>query len=289
MSTKPSLDELRQQVDTIDDKIHDLIMERTRVVENVRAIKKADRVKIRPAREDQIICRLIKRHKGFFPKWELVRIWREIIVATLRFEGPFSTIIYTGDDDADGYWDLARDQYGSFTPLTTSGSFHQVIEAVRNQEATVGILPVPRPGDENPWWRHLVTESADAPRVIARLPFFGQGNARAGGIEALVVCPVGREPTGRDRSYLAFETAAETSPGRLRDVVSAEGFEILFQDKWTDPHLPGLTLHLMEVDGFITVGDPRLRCCQDTLGTSENRVFPLGNYALPLSTDELEN
>ncbi|MBL4691120.1 MAG: chorismate mutase, partial [Rhodospirillales bacterium] len=108
---------LRQEIDAIDNSIHDLIMKRTRVVERVRKAKHNDKIKIRPAREAEILYRLLVRHEGPFPKQELARIWREMIVATLRFEGPFSVAVSVGDDEAD-YWDLARDQYGSFTPMT---------------------------------------------------------------------------------------------------------------------------------------------------------------------------
>ena len=36
---KPTLADLRQQIDDIDEQLHDLIMQRTQVVENVREIK----------------------------------------------------------------------------------------------------------------------------------------------------------------------------------------------------------------------------------------------------------
>lgn len=288
MSDKPSLDDLRQQIDAIDNQIHDLIMARTRVVEQVRDLKQGDVVKIRPAREDQIAYRLMERHQGHFPRRELIRIWRELIVATLGFEGPFSAAVYVGGEDSgNGAWDLARDQYGSFTPMMASGSFHQVIEAVRTQEATVGILPLPRQDDENPWWRHLVTDSTDAPRIIARLPFAGAGNSRGGGAEALVVCPVNREATDRDHAYLAIETEGEISPGRVRDAMAEAGFDILFFDSWADPHVSGLKLNLIEVDGFVPTDDPRIEQARDTLGSAANRIVRLGGYATPLSDTEL--
>ena len=93
-----TLEELRREIDAIDDQLHDLLMRRTEIVEGVTAAKQGDAIKIRPAREAKIVYRLLARHKGAFPKRELVRIWREIIVATLGAEGPFSAGVYTGDD-----------------------------------------------------------------------------------------------------------------------------------------------------------------------------------------------
>ena len=93
---------LRREIDAIDDSLHDLIIERTRVVERVREAKKGDKIKIRPAREAEILYRLMARHSGTFPKRELSRMWREMIVATLRFEGPFSVSVFVSEDAREG-------------------------------------------------------------------------------------------------------------------------------------------------------------------------------------------
>ena len=103
-----SLGDIRKEIDSIDEQIQDLLIRRTEVVEMVRAIKEGDPVKIRPSREAEMMYRLTARHHGNFPKRELVRIWREIIVATLTFEGPFSVAVIE-DADEPGYWDMARD------------------------------------------------------------------------------------------------------------------------------------------------------------------------------------
>ena len=50
MSAANPLDALRREIDRIDDTIHDLIQQRTEIVEKVRDLKRSERVKIRPAR-----------------------------------------------------------------------------------------------------------------------------------------------------------------------------------------------------------------------------------------------
>ena len=69
------------------------------------------------------------RHTGAFPKRELARIWREMLDATLRFEGPFSVAVSVPEGEP-GYWDMARDQYGSFAPMTRHASSRGAVEAV---------------------------------------------------------------------------------------------------------------------------------------------------------------
>lgn len=286
-SDTKTLDQLRDEIDAIDDSIHDLIMRRTAVVEGVSRLKQGQAVKIRPSREASILYRLVERHRGPFPKRELVRIWRELITATLSFEGPFSMAVYVSEDEP-GYHDLARDQYGSYTSLTEHRSAQRVIESVRNQEATVGILPVPVHTDPNPWWRHLVSTSADAPRIIARLPFAMSSNNRHAGLEALVICPAPQEKTGRDVSFLVVDATAGTGPATLERMVSEAGLSVRFSATWHEDEKPEVWLHLVELYGFLPAGDARLNALKEAMGPEVTRVVSLGGYAVPFSEEELK-
>src|SRR5260370_23500512 len=79
-SSKPTLDELRRQIDAIDDQVHDLLMRRTEIVEAIGREKKDGRVPaFRPGREVVILRRLVARHAGRFPAAALVRMWRGML------------------------------------------------------------------------------------------------------------------------------------------------------------------------------------------------------------------
>ncbi len=284
---KDELRALRQEIDVIDDSIHDLIMERTRVVERVRIAKRGDKIKIRPAREAEILYRLMARHQGLFPKQELARIWRELIVATLRFEGPFSVAVAAPEDEA-GYWDLARDQFGTFTPMTRHVSSRSVDEAVRNQDAAVGILPMPRPDDEQRWWPLIVSETPDTPRVIARLPFIPQDPGQGPGIEALVICNVGQEETGRDHSFMAVEAEEDSGFGVIESALDQAGLTAVFHQLWHDPNRPAAWIYLVEISTFVDVEGRRMQRLMDGLGQRVKRVVHLGGYATPLDAADME-
>ncbi|MBT3307723.1 MAG: chorismate mutase, partial [Alphaproteobacteria bacterium] len=273
---KDDLQSLRQEIDDIDDSIHDLIMARTRVVERVRKAKRGDKIKIRPAREAEILYRLLARHKGPFPKQELAGIWRDMIVATLRFEGPFSVAVAIGEDEM-GYWDLARDQYGSFTPMSRHVSTRGVVEAVRNMDATVGVLPIPRPDDSKHWWRLLVSEAPETPRVIARLPFIpGDNSNHLKGLDALVICAVPLEETGRDHSYLCVEAEEDIGAGAIENAMSQAGLSIIFQQMIHDPDRPAAWVYLIEVGQFVDSEGRQMRRLMDGLGGRAKRVLHLG-------------
>lgn len=281
------LTDLRREIDAIDDQLHDLLRKRTEIVEEVRAYKKDERIKIRPAREAEIIYRLFAQHVGPFPKREMFRIWRELIVATLRMEGPFSVGVYMDEDDC-GFWDQARDQYGSFTPMLAFPSTRRIIEVVQKQDVTVGILPLPTRQEAKPWWRRLVFEDATTPRIIARLPFVPDGNARTSGREALVICPVAQEPTGRDRTYLALESDQQLAPAKLISAFGDVGFPIVFTTDCLDPNRPQVWQTLVEIDGFATANDPRIKAVEDAFDDAIKRVVSLGGYATQITAEELE-
>ncbi len=288
MSADKPLDALRHEIDVIDDSIHDLIMRRTKVVERIRDLKRGQKVKIRPAREAEILRRLTGRHKGPFPKRELVRIWRELIVATLSFEGPFSIAVYTSEENA-GLRDLARDQYGCFTPIAGYASVRRVIEAVRSQKATLGVLPMPSREDPDPWWRHLANTSRDVPRIIARLPYAGPGNGLDANLEALVICPLEQQPTGHDRSLFAVEANLEIGLHRLVSAFTECGLPPKLSMVWHDAEPSESWLYLAEVDEFAAPDDRRLLRLREVFGEAVSGLIALGGYAVPLDGRELDS
>lgn len=286
MSLDQDLASVRSQIDAIDDAIHDLIIRRTELVEQVRSIKHDLPIKIQPSREADIVYRIVARHRGPFPKPELVAIWRQLINATLSFEGPFSVAAYM--TEADGrYWDLARDQYGAYTPMSRHTSVRSVIDAVRRHEAIVGVLPLPSADDADPWWRHIVTSQPEAPRIIARLPFAGPASTRGGEAEALVICPVAVRPTGRDGTYLAADVEAGTSLGQVSAALDAVGLAPVFSAQWHEGEPSASPLYLVEVADFVDASDPRLDAVRKAMGRPLNRLLVLGGYAQPLDAEAL--
>ncbi len=286
----PDLDEalrsLRHEIDEIDEQIHALIVRRTEVIERVREVKRDQKVKVRAAREAEIAYRLVARHQGAFPRRDLIRIWREMIVATLAIEGPFSVSVYA-EHNADAYWDLARDHFSLSLPMRRHTSAQQVVNAVARGDSTVGVLPVPHTGEPKPWWPLIAGSGGELPRVIARLPFAGRGNARGGEIDAFVVCPIAQEPTGRDRSLFAFEVAEPVPVATIQAALVAAGLAPTMIQASGDTSLPH-QLYLVECDDFVPPGDRRIAAFVEALKRPVPRVVPLGGYAKPLTREELE-
>jgi chorismate mutase-like protein len=286
MSAQKSLNALRGEIDAIDEEIHDLLMRRTQVVEKIGASKGDVECAHRPGREAQIIRRLVDRHTGAFPKHALVRVWREILTAFVRLQGPFSVAVHDPEDSC-GFGDLARSHYGSVTPVAARQSARLVIDEVKSKKATVGVLPIPSYDDTAPWWPHLMSCDAATPLVIARLPFAGPGNCRTEALGALVISQVSPEATGRDRSFIALETDKEFGLSSLQSALAAASLPTTFTVLWNDKALDGISLYLAEVDDFVAADDHRIKLFLDSTSLPITRVLVLGSYAVPLTPKDL--
>jgi chorismate mutase len=286
MNAEPSLEDLRRDIDRIDEQIHDLLMARAGIGDRIRQAKNGSAVNLRPGREADILRRLVARHRGSFPKPSLVRIWREIFSGLTRLQGPFS-IAVLGNEQQHAFVELARDQYGSYTPMSIHQSAGRVIETVVRGDASVGILPVPSQDDEEPWWPYLVSENATAPRIVARLPFAGTANLKDR--DALVVSRLQPDSTADDRTYLAIDTADPIPIARLTPALEAAKLKPTFNARWQNPQDAHAVLHLIEVEGYVAADDPRMVTALETLNIRINRTIMVGAYAVPLGAEALKS
>jgi len=278
------LDDLRREIDEIDDALHDLIMRRAAVVERIRG-RKGDGVHLRPWREATILRRLAGRHRGNFPREVLVRIWREILGAAVRLQGPFSLAV-TAIDGSPEYWVLARDQFGAHTPIVRHNSARHVIGAVLEGAATVGVLPVPTEGEPDPWWPLLAKDDPSTPRIVARLPFAAPAQAWGERVEALAVARLAPAATGEDRSLFTLESKEPISRTRLKDAFAESILDARFFCSWQDQTA---WLHLAEIDGFLAPGDQRLSRLLNSLGEEGGKTVCLGAYAVPLPPETADS
>jgi len=245
--TFPDLDALRAGIDRLDDALHDLLMQRSALVARMAAGRvKQGAPSFRPGREALILRRLLARNDGTLARPALVRLWREIISASLRQQGPFTVAAQEGPAAQ-----AARGHFGLLTPLGLHASASGALSSMASGEAAVAVLPAPMEGEAPgaAWWAHM-----DVPRlrVVAALPFLSP--AGAGGPSAYAVAPVAPEPTGRDRSLLRLTPAPEHSRECLRDILSAAGLRPL----WLLRHEGPDPVALAAVEGFLAEEDPRL-------------------------------
>ena len=284
-TTAPPLDNLRAEIDRIDQQILDLLIERSAVVRRIGEVK-GDRLDgrpaLRPAREAQILRRLAERAGGRFPIAVLVRMWRELVAAHTRMQAPLSVAVFARKEDAHRVWDLARDHFGSSTPMVEVDRPMQALRALGDGSATVAVLPLP--GDDESWWVSLMSDQDPRLRVFAHLPFVSGSGADGEEVRALAVGQLEMEPSGADLTLLAIEAEPGLSRGRLRELLVEADLEPGWAAAWRSPS-PPQTLHLVEVGSFVAEGDGRIADLREAARGEILRVVPVGGYARPLSPD----
>ena len=166
----PSLDDLRRRIDRIDADMHALLIERGEIIDRLIAVKKTEETgsAFRPAREAEMMRRLVQRHHGSLPLDTAESIWR-VIISTFTFvQAPFSVHADLSAGDA-LMRDSARFHFGFTVPFVPHMGAATVVEAVTESKGDLGLVPAFAIAGSGPWWTAL--EFASAPKIIARLPF----------------------------------------------------------------------------------------------------------------------
>lgn len=282
---EPDLTQLRKEIDAIDEELQKLIVQRAQISESIRRVKNDGELKLRPGREANIVRALLERHTGNFPKAQLVRIWREILSASLSMQGPFSVGIYA-TETAHSFWDLARDHFGSGVQTWKFATARRVVETVATGQCSIGIVPEPDLQNSENWWQYLVVQPNAANRgkpvrVISKLPFVRQ-TAQHGGVEAYVIACAEPEDSGADRSLLAIDLVTDMSTDALQKALADWGFSGIIRAKWHDTSAPKRWVHLVDVAGFIARDDDRVAHAADVFGGSLTEVIVIGGFAEPV-------
>ena len=279
MTTKDiDLDALRREIDEIDARILAAIVARTEVVRRVGAAKGGGPI-LRPGREAKVLRKVLDGADTDLPQPVIGRIWRELIAAYCRLQGKLEVAVCAPEKSV-GYWDLARDHFGSATRMSLHKSASVVVRAVSEGDATVGILPLPHDGEADPWWRYMSGGADNMPRIIGRLPFIDNPGARFEDLQAMVVGCLPFDESGDDVSWLVVSTMEQISRRSLTDHLKAVDLAGTAITSFVEGGAGDA--HLFEVDGYVTADDPRLAAFADRVGGNA-RVSAAGSYARPFS------
>jgi chorismate mutase len=166
----PSLDDLRKEIDRIDESMHQLLIERSEIIDRLIAVKRSSDTgsAFRPAREAEMMRRLVKRHRGILPLDTVESIWRVIIATFTYVQAPFSVHADLSAGDA-LMRDSARFHFGFTVPFVPHMGAAAVVAAVSGSKGDLGLVPTFAVAGAGAWWSAL--EFDTAPKIIARLPF----------------------------------------------------------------------------------------------------------------------
>jgi len=136
-----SLLDLRKSIDSIDDRILELLNERARYVMEVGRLKQAESREFHvPSREREIFERLAAANPGPFPNEAIRSVFREIISASLALEAPMR-VAFLGPKATFSHL-AAMQQFGLAAELVPQKSIPAVFEEVEKGKALYGVVPV---------------------------------------------------------------------------------------------------------------------------------------------------
>jgi chorismate mutase len=169
-ANQPTLADLRREIDRIDEAMHRLLMERGEIIDRLIAVKRSEEAgsAFRPAREAEMMRRLVERHRGILPLETAESIWRVIIATFTYVQAPFSVHADLSAGEA-VMRDSARFHFGFTVPFVAHVGAAGAVAAVAESKGDLGLIPAFAVAGAGAWWTSLEFDAA--PKIIARLPF----------------------------------------------------------------------------------------------------------------------
>jgi chorismate mutase len=169
----PSLQDLRKEIDAIDEQVHHLLMARGDIIDRLISVKQTQEVgsAFRPAREADMMRRLVQRHRGILPLDTVESIWRVIISTFTYVQAPFSIHADISLNES-AMRDSARFHFGFTVPYLSHASAAEAVDAVAKSKGDLALVSAT--SSRTPWW--VALEADGMPKIIARLPFVERAN-----------------------------------------------------------------------------------------------------------------
>jgi chorismate mutase len=185
VSQEPSLAELRREIDRIDAAMHALLIERGEIIDRLIRAKRTQESgsAFRPAREAEMMRRLVERHRGILPLDTAESIWRVIIATFTYVQAPYAVHADLSSGES-AMRDSARFHFGFTVPFVAHMGAAAAVAAVSASKGDLALVPATLVAGAPAWWP--VLEGEREPKIIARLPFVERADHPAG-LPAFVV------------------------------------------------------------------------------------------------------
>ena len=136
-----TLDDLRKEINKLDDELLKLLNRRMEYVQKVGELKQNSGTTIyRPEREKEIIQRLCDNNKGDLTPEAIEAIFMEIFAVSRNLELP-EKVAYLGPEGSYSH-QAAESRFGAMSCYLPLSSIEAVFKVLENKEAKFGIVPI---------------------------------------------------------------------------------------------------------------------------------------------------
>ena len=221
------LEDVRREIDSIDDALLKLLQQRFDVVENVKLAKeqqgRADQLPLRPAREAVILRRLTENNTSRLPNDLLLQIWRSIICRSTLTQAPIRINTVNSLLDHSTARETISNHFVGF-PIKSFSKIKSALNATTKSNFELCALAA-----ETKWLDFLTDSTFSDLSVILMLPYKSEEKLH----HIIILGKTSNEPTGDDETLLV-------SQGKLpRDFVPAPLWEVKTASGQTLTSLPG--------------------------------------------------
>lgn len=222
----PTLAQLREKIDAVDNAMFDLIEQRCEYVALVGELKQAEleanpeqaRCFIRPGREGAMLQRIWQRFsESPFNPAGAVSMWRDVINASITMETPL-TLVIAGDAQQPHFWQ-ARNYFGQFIPVEFVADAEAVVARVEEDSRVIGIVPF----DERSDALRGALNNLNKGKIFSQLPFLEDASFDG---KALAMARIRPEPSGVDITFMLNDGELRMVGGFI-ETVSEEGAKVI--------------------------------------------------------------
>ncbi len=282
-NSSATLQDLRSEIDKIDNQMIELLGQRMAIVSRVGELKKNNNEKffIKSNREADMIKDLIKKSNSNFPKSAIINIWRKIITAANMHEQPLNIAIHNPKNISD-YAYLVKEYYNMEVPISFHDSVATIAIEMEKGETQIGIFALPLARDNNSdksdfsenWWINLANNKLGI-KIFAKIPFVDSDK-----IDLVAVAIKEAEKSSDDNSLIYIEVDKEISKNQVLSALKESGLEAKILKSVKSPQVENIIFNLVELRGFFLESDEALK----KFSKSKIRPFVkiLGSYAVPI-------
>lgn len=191
-----TLEKIRREIDDIDERLLDLLLQRAEATARVRSTKSAAGTMrsspFRPAREAQMLRRLVARAGERFDHEALVRLWRVILSASVQSQAAVSIHVdqsIVGDVEAR----LLIASHFCGMDVVSHVDPAAAIQTLKERKLDLAVVRT-----ESAWVESLDIEGDDRPAIIGALPALADATSS----NLLVIGYVASQPSGDDHTIL---------------------------------------------------------------------------------------
>lgn len=193
------LEDIRRDIDAIDDGLMGLLERRFAATEHVRAVKTKNGSlggsPFRPAREAAILRRLLARPQGLAPAELAVRLWRSIFSVSMQNQAQISIHVSKRLNASIGLRLRIRDYFGTL-PVEEYRDESQALMQVNASPGDICIVET-----DSPWVEAFIEGKSGQARAVACLPFLRDDVVP----KLLVFGHSPAEPTGDDETLIVSD------------------------------------------------------------------------------------